>query len=159
MTKKIVLTQGKTATVSDQDYTRINRHKWHYMRVSGYAARQEPDPTGIHHHITIYMHREILRAMGIKDGDHKDGNRLNNVRGNLREVSRGKNLQNRDLKRDNQDTGVFYNPKTGRYQVMINYKGEAIHVGSYRTRIEARRAYDKAAVKYYGPEARTNKKG
>ena len=60
--KKIKLTQGKFALVSDIDYAYLNQWKWYYHHY-GYARR--------HKRIggrpcTILMHRVILERIGFK---------------------------------------------------------------------------------------------
>lgn len=78
---------GKYALVSPEDYPRLVRHSWYYRE--GYALAK------IDSH-EIRMHRYI---MDVHDPDlivdHKDRNRLNNTRGNLRVINYLENANNR----------------------------------------------------------------
>lgn len=99
--RTIPLTQGKVAIVDDSDYEWLNQVKWYLKYVDEnrfYAAR--------HRKIkgekkTIYMHRAImagdLDAIGLdsKEVDHRNRNRLDNRRENLRICSKKENLENR----------------------------------------------------------------
>lgn len=86
--KEIELTQGKVALVSDEDYERVNNHKW--------CTNGGPDnyyaKRGVKG-VTQMMHRFIL---GLEIGDkrqvdHSDMNGLNNQRENIRICSTGEN--------------------------------------------------------------------
>jgi len=46
--------------------------------------------------------------------------------------------------------------RTNQFQADIRVKGKTIHLGWYETQEEAARAYDKAALKYYGAFACIN---
>ena len=63
--KTIPLTQGQVAMVDDEDFERINQHKWHLLKspYTFYAVRTTPRKEG---RKMIYMHREIL---GLIDDD------------------------------------------------------------------------------------------
>jgi len=96
--KKIPLTQGKLALVDDADYKWLNQWKWKVINCNYtcYAARtiylgggRKNQKSG-----TIQMHRLILNAPINMEGDHKDGNGLNNQRSNLRLATSGQNSQN-----------------------------------------------------------------
>lgn len=129
--KLIPLSRGKKAKVSDRDYARINANKWHFN--GKYATRQVPDPSGKHHHLTVYMHNEIMDPGPDQEVDHIDRDKLNCQRENLERKTHAKNLQNRDVKRDNKRIGVQYYPKSGRYQAKMRWKGKNISLGNYDT--------------------------
>jgi len=83
--------RNKFAKVSKQDYELLMRYTWNYR--DGYALtkinRKE-----------VRMHRLVL---GVTDPeilvDHKDRDRLNNQRGNLREFTHTQNSNNRSSSR------------------------------------------------------------
>ena len=98
--KLIPLTQGKFAKVDDADFEWLSKYKWYAKNTrnkdedsgSYYAARFQRtggNPT------TIYMHREITNCPDGKEVDHKNRDRLDNQRGNLRVCTRKENLENR----------------------------------------------------------------
>lgn len=88
------------ALVSVEDAQMVSAHRW-WLAKNGYAVAAGPRPERKH----IYMHRLITGAL---DGDrrvvvdHKNRDRLDNRRSNLRIVSQAENLAN------NASLGVSY---------------------------------------------------
>lgn len=155
--KKIKLTQGKYALVSDIDYKYLNQWKWRYhkSKLNGYAKRTTPQQS-------FYMHRVILERMGFhifKETDHRDGNGLNNQRRNLRPSTRSQNCHNLRGHRDNPSgyKGVCWFPRDRKWQVRIYISGHHVHLGYFNNKIDAARVYNKAAKKYFGEFAYLNK--
>lgn len=86
--KRIKLTQGKSTIVSTADYAKLNKHKWCAKKsaVNWYAARGVWSPKT--HTVTIIrMHRIIMHCPKNKQVHHKNGNTLDNRRGNLQIVT------------------------------------------------------------------------
>ncbi len=80
--RRIPLTQGKEALVSDCDYKYLMQWKWWYNKHhgnGGYAIRKIGDRK-------VYMHKVVASRKGLPPGqvDHKNQNKLDNQRGNLR---------------------------------------------------------------------------
>lgn len=146
--KKIPLTQGKFAIVDDVDYERLSKFKWYCH--CGYARRMGDGKA-------IHMHREILSP---PDGfiiDHANGNRLDNRRENIRICTFAQNTQNAERRSDNSSgyKGVsWHTNKKWRTQIIVN--GKVTHVGMFSNIIDAARAYNEAAIKYYGEFAKLN---
>jgi len=109
------------------------------------------------------LHRVIL---GVTDPeikvDHKDGNGLNNVRYNLRVCTTAENTRNKQKSKGNTSgfKGVCWHKrdKCWAVQICVDYKG--VHLGHFpgtpEGKIEAAKAYNVAAIKYYGEFARLN---
>jgi hypothetical protein len=116
----IRLSRGYIAIVSAEDYPALATFKWYAMRKpSGvYAVRNSPrDESG--RRWQIPMHRQILglRPYDIPEGDHANGNTLENRRGNLRVATTKQNQRNAKLRKDNKSgfKGVFRDKKSWRY--------------------------------------------
>lgn len=147
--KQIPLTQGKVALVDDEDYSTLSQHKWHYHK-TGYA-RRNINRNG--KFITEYMHRRVLDG---KEIDHKDGNRLNNTRENLRVCTHSQNIANSKFVSRNTSgyRGVSKRGNAWDAHVVINGKQKS--VGRFTDIRDAARAYNQAALSAYGDFAQLN---
>lgn len=156
--KIIPLTQGKVALVDDNDYEKLNQHKWYAHKASNfyYAVRMVNTTGGGRKHVG--MHTEII---GIKTGymiDHRDGNTLNNQRFNLRHVTNRQNQQNRHTPKASKYPGVTF--RTGRkkikWRARITVDKKVTHLGYFDSEIEAFKAYQIALREMVGDEFNVN---
>lgn len=105
------------------------------------------------------MHRQIL---GLTDSkvqcDHKDGNSLNNQRSNLRIVTNQQNSFNMKSRIGcvSKYKGVVWDKTHNKWQVRISVSGKRKHIGLFIDEVEAAKAYDTAAKKYFGEFAKLN---
>lgn len=92
------------------------------------------------------------------DVDHKNRNRTDNRIGNLREATETQNQGNKKLHKNNTSgcKGVRWVASRNRFRVTIWMNGKYNNVGSFKTIEEAAKAYDEAAIKYFGEYALTN---
>lgn len=158
--KEIRLTQGKFATVDDQDYERLSTYKWRawHKRNTWYAATTITTIDGKRQ--SIEMQRMVL-GYGYGDKveiDHKDRDGLNNTRLNLRHATRTQNRQNQGPRADNRSgfKGVGYCAKTGKWRARITAEGKRHTLGYFYDAIDAAIAYDTAAKQHFGQFAVTN---
>lgn len=152
MTREIPLSRGKVAIVDDDDYEWLARYKWH-ISIKGYASRTEPITKK-----TIRMHRAILGLKDDEQGDHINGDRLDNRRCNLRKCTQAQNAINSTSRRNSTSRfkGVSWNEDKRKWQVEIQISKTRFYLGSYKSEIDAARAYNEAALKYHGDFARLN---
>lgn len=109
----------------------------------------------------IFLHRLLMPTASYVD--HVDGNPRNNTRSNLRKCTLSQNQGNRRLNKNNVSgyKGVGIHSQTGLWRARITVtkagKSREKHLGLYETPEAAARAYNKAAVKYFGEFAKLNK--
>jgi len=151
MTKEIQLTQGKIALVDDEDFEYLNQWKWHLS--NGYAVRNSGKWPKQKH---IFMHRDIVNTPNGMDTDHKDMNRLNKQRDNLRVCTRAENRHNQGIPKNsnNKYKGICWTGTGWKAQIKVN--GKKIHLSVHKNKEDAARAYDQAATKHFGEFAKTN---
>lgn len=149
--KKIKLTQNQYTLVDNKDYLWITRHKW-YISSTGYAIRTIYLGGGRANQIckTIRLHREIL---GVRDGevDHANRDKLDNRRSNLRIASHQFNSANRSKPKNNTSgyKGVYWDKKKKRWKAQIKVNQKKVYIGRFKDPIEAAKAYNRMAVKYF----------
>lgn len=141
--------------VDQQDYERFVSFKW-YLDSKGYVYRNRLENG---HRKPSRLHREI---MGVDDPtiliDHKDRNRLNNKRKNLREATKAQNAMNSQARRRVKSTskmkGVTF--RRGRWRMTIKLPNGKIIDKLFRKESEAAEAYNDFARKHFGDFARIN---
>lgn len=158
-TVSIPLTQGKFALIDEEDAPLISRFKWCARRAIGrdtyYAVRSTYSGNT---HKTVLMHRVILDAPDGTEGDHIDGDGLNNTRTNLRLSTTAQNHCNARRRSNNTSgyKGVSWDKSRGLWAAEARMNGRRIRCGRFATAEEAARAYDRAAMQLQGEFARLN---
>lgn len=159
-TRLIPLSQGKFAIVDATDFEFLNRWKWHVFsgnhrqKKKFYAVRNSKGPNKR----IIFMHRALLKPGIGFEGDHKNGDSLDNRRENLRICTHLQNSQNSGMRHHNTSgfKGVSFHKKAGAWEAYIcpNYKKK--YLGLFSTKEEAAHAYDSAAKTCFGEFAILN---
>lgn len=165
--KKIPLTQGLVALVDDEDYEMLSEYKWHILKGANTYYAMSYMKFGDKSKMVggkreyILMHRIVLRLKNRDEAraDHADGNGLNNQKSNLRFCTNSENMQNkRKMKRkcSSKYKGVSLCKKRGKWASYIFVKSKQIFIGYFYDEIEAAKAYDIAAIQYFGKFAYLN---
>ena len=156
--KRIKIGKGLLwALIDDEDYDRINSMSWQIKRDhhTTYAKHVEINPDGSTSN--TLMHRLIISCPPGSVIDHIDGNGLNNQRSNLRKCTNKQNSRNSESRRGTSIyKGVVYRKDVHKYRARIRVYYVGLHIGHYEEEITAAKAYDKAALYYFGEFARLN---
>lgn len=150
--KYIKLTQGKYTIVDDEDFVELSRYKWQHN--AKYASRSINVNGEI---IKEYMHRRIMKAPNGQNIDHKNRNRLDNRKENLRFATVSQNKANGVKTRGTSKyKGVCWNKISFRWQAGIVHEGKSFYLGLFKDEERAARAYNVAARQYFGEFANPN---
>lgn len=161
--KEIALSKGKSTVVDDCDYDYlVSLGKWCADKRSGtiesYYAYKKINK------ITVRMHRLIMEcAVGPmpKENfvDHIDGNGLNNCRSNLRICVNKQNVSNQrkaNINSTSKYKGVAWHKGAGKWMAQISPEGKHVYLGLFVLESQAAKAYNEAAVQYFGKFAKLN---
>lgn len=133
--------------VDAESFERIKNFKWGYHK--GYISNKK---LGL-------LHRFLLHAPKGKYVDHINGDTKDNRISNLRICTNKENIRNRSVSKNN-TTGYTGVSKHGYYESKftsaIQVNGDKIYLGIHDTAEAAARAYNEAAIKYFGEFARLN---
>lgn len=157
--KIIELSRGKQVLVDDEDFEKINKHKW-YAHSSGgrwYAVRTI---WGKHRRM-IYMHREVLDTPKHCHTDHINGNSIDNRKYNLRVCNSQQNSFNRISPTKSNKTGIkgtCWNVNAKKFSAQIVIDRKKTHLGYFTVLGDADQAYREAEFKQFGDFAREETK-
>jgi HNH endonuclease len=156
----IQLSKGCIAIVDERDADLARRY-WHVTTEKGkpcYACGNTP--LGSRSTAKVYLHQIIMeRCVGRllnseEQVDHRNGNKLDCRRENLRIASHAQNRWNTGHHNSSGLKGVYLHKRSGLWQASIRVNGKKHHLGYFRTPQEAHEAYKKAALELHGEFAR-----
>ncbi len=147
--------EGKFAKVDADDYEQLIQRRWHCDK-GGYARSRGRTSEG---RKMFAMHQVVL---GLQEGqlpDHRNGNRLDNRKDNLRPATYLGNARNAAPFAGAMSPykGIYRTPYA--WEARIAVDGTRLQIGSFVDEIEAAKAYDACARYYFGEFARTNFEG
>lgn len=140
----VKLRSGEEMLCDIEDWDKLKGYTWR-MNKQGYASAA----------INKRQKRFHVKVMGRKNGyviDHKDRDKLNNQRNNLRFVTKSGNAVNSKLSKNN-TSGVkgVRKARSGRWVACLMLNGKNIYLGTYDTIEEAAEARRKGEEKYFKP--------
>jgi hypothetical protein len=156
--KTLPISNGYSVLIDDEDLELVQQFHWQPdIRPWAIYAMRTAKKNGKQY--KMRMHRLI---MGVLDDhyvkvDHKNGNGLDNRKENLRVCSNSQNLMNSvKPKGNNRFKGVYYRERNKKFQAMIKAEGKRLHLGLFTSEEDAARAYNDAALTYFGEFAKLN---
>lgn len=118
------------------------------------------DPDGyIRTGLRFRLHNVLMGRMPGREVDHKDQNKFNFSRSNLRWCSRAQNMMNRGKRKGKSASkykGIYYNKRNHNWVARIYVNGFTLSLGAFENEHDAAEAYNKAAIKYYKEFAALN---
>ena len=138
--------------IDKEDFELIDNYKRYvYINSDGYALISKNNEE-------IFIHRLV---MGLEKRynddnklivDHKDGNRLNNTKDNLRIIEKNKNPINCKIYKNNTSghKGITWMKRLNKWQVTICYNKKRIYLGVFENYYDAVKCREEAESKYYG---------
>ncbi len=143
--KLIPLSNGGFAMVDDEDFDWLSNFSW--------RSRKGGNTYYAYTYGKVGMHTMILRSFVTNSiVDHKDGDGLNNTRGNIRLCTHAQNMQNRALSKNSKSgiKGVYFNKKSKKWRSEIRSNGKRYCIGSFESKEDASIAYKIRAKELHG---------
>ena len=136
--------------VDDGDFDIFNKYRWFLHNDYVYYSTSS---------ICSFLHREIMNCPKDKMIDHINHDTLDNRKSNLRIVTNSQNQYNQKIRcgLSSKFKGVTRYALRNAWRATIRFKTKKIHIGYFKDEIEAAKAYNKAALKYFGKYATLNK--
>lgn len=151
------------AIVDDEDAD-LAGERWHLLPGGGVRKSDNAYAVRWKDSRRLFVHREILaRVLGRaiapgEQGDHVDGNRMNNRRKNLRVATHSQNQRNRKSVPGASSLflGVWWDSRRSKWEAKIQSNRHRIWLGYHDTEEDAALAYNRAATELHGDFARLN---
>jgi hypothetical protein len=147
----VPLTRGVEAIIDAEDAEKVGQWNWYcgtqYVQRTNHT-RCSPS--------TVKLHRYL---MGETDClvDHKNGNKLDNRKFNLRLANKSQNGANSKMTTRNRSgfKGVYFHKSTSKWQAQIRHNCKFVYLGLFDAPEKAHAAYVAASQKYHGAFGRT----
>lgn len=104
----------------------------------------------------IAIHRLVMRALTGEFVDHRDGDKMNCLRANLRKCDQGENLRNRPKSRNNTSGYKGVRKHGANWYAIITKDRQRKNLGTYSCPEVAARVWDREAITWHGEFAHLN---
>lgn len=145
--KKIPLSNGKVAFVSDEDWPVISHLRWRDKGGGYVQARYKKSAGGSGEF--VYLHRFIMSPPPGYVVDHIDGNPLNNTRENLQVTTYSRNSMRFGHARM---PGMSFDRQKNMWRVRLKMDGRLFDFGLFNTKEEAAKTVRIARQAMWSPE-------
>jgi hypothetical protein len=151
---KIPLTKGLFAIIDIADIPLVSGRNWFaskrtegsiYVATARYAGNPQ-----------IHLHRFLTGTPIEFCVDHKDGDPLNNRRGNLRVCTYAENCFNKRMNRRNTSGQTGVTRRRNKWSAFIHVRDQTIRLGIFVQFEDAVKARKLAEIKYFGEFARAS---
>jgi hypothetical protein len=145
---KIPLTKGKFALVDEEDFERLIKFRW--CLTNRYPSRRVV--TGHKKSRIQYLHRFLMGNPTVLQIDHRNGNKLDNRKENLRLATNTQNNWNKGKTSRNTSgvAGVSWFKQTRKWHAQIRVGGKRLHLGYFSSLDEAAQARNRVAKEKHG---------
>lgn len=176
-----MVNSNKYTIVERSDYYELSKYIWfldlNEKKRCRSVIRFAPEtsstaPMSMHREIMFVLRHKGSKAHGHREKrlqqvsgqvklfvDHINNDPIDNRRCNLRLATPGQNVLNKGPDSGNTTSkykGVSKRKGRKNWRVRINYQGKRYSLGTFENEIDAAKAYDEAAKKYYGQFAYLN---
>lgn len=137
---------GGSVLVDEVDAPLVESRQW--SLVGGYPTSRRQ-----------YLHRLLCPVPAGVEVDHRNGNRLDCRRSNLRPATPAQtaaNARKRSRPTSAPWKGVTRDSKSGKWRAQIGHQGRVIYLGLHADQVDAAEAYDAKARELFGDFAAVN---
>ena len=170
LTKTLIIESPKYGTFEvlydAEDEDKINKYNWYVSKERDhfYVRTDIPHPDGglnscSHQRRTkLKLHRLIADTPKGMYTDHINGDTLDNRKQNLRICTIAENGRNRRKNKNNTSgfKGVCWRKDDKTWHARIQHNKKLIHIGYFKDKEEAAKAYDRKAIELFGEFAKLN---
>lgn len=150
-----IINSDKLCLIDEEDKERVLKIRWYVDKAGRVLASPKVSNS-------FYLHRFVMKSKkkDYIDLDHINRNPLDNRKCNLRAATPSQNAINRAKFKgtySSQYKGVHYNKARKTWKASIYKDWQLIHLGTFRSEIDAAKAYNRAAKNLHGKFAYINK--
>ena len=150
---KEILLRNSTLKVliDDEDFQKVSQYNWSIHEGYAVTGSTKMNNQQFLQNIVLYNPNKILI-------DHKDRNKLNYQKENLRFANKSLNSANAGIWKNNTSgyRGVTWNKNAEKWQAQIKINGIMKYIGYFKNKHEAALAYNDAANSAFGEFAYQN---